>query len=101
MLTHILAAHARGRGIDGPLNIQSELKTVGIQVRVNRIKRLHKLANIKCIHQRQFRVTTDSKHKLLIAPNLLNRQFTQPVPNKVWAADITPYRSTGQALHAH
>ena len=31
LLTHILAAHARGRGIYGPLKIQSELKTVGIQ----------------------------------------------------------------------
>ena len=34
------------------------------------------------------RVTTDSKHKLPIAPNLLNRQFDQSTPNKVWVADI-------------
>ena len=56
---------------------------------VNRIKRLRKLAHIKCIHKRKFRVTTDSKHKLPVAPNLLNPQFTQSAPNKVWVADIT------------
>ena len=89
LLTHIRAAHERGRSIYGALKIQSELKAVGIQVGVNRIKRLRKLANIKCIHKRKFRVTTDSKHKLPVAPNLLNRQFNQPAPNKVWVADIT------------
>ena len=89
LLTHIRAAHERGRGIYGALKIQCELKAMGITVGVNRIKRLRKLANIKCIHKRKFRVTTDSKHKLPIAPNLLNRQFNQPAPNKVWVADIT------------
>ena len=56
---------------------------------VNCIKRLRKLAHIKCIHKRKFRVTTDSKHKLPVAPNLLNPQFTQSAPNKVWVADIS------------
>ena len=85
----IKAAHERGRRIYGASKIQSELAAQGVLVGVNRIKRLRKLANIKCIHKRKFRITTDSKHKLPIAPNLLNRQFTQSAPNKVWVADIT------------
>ena len=89
LLTHIRAAHARGRGVYGAIKIQSALAALGIQVGVNRIKRLRKAANIQCIHQRKFRVTTDSKHKLSIAPNLLNRQFNQTASNKVWVADIT------------
>lgn len=89
LLTHIRAAHARSRGVYGAIKIQSELAAVGIQMGVNRIKRLRKAAGIRCIHKRKFRVTTDSKHKLPVAPNLLNRQFTQPAPNKVWVADIT------------
>ena len=56
---------------------------------VNRIKRLRKAAGIRCNHKRKFRVSTDSKHKLPIAPNLLGRQFNQLAPNQVWVTDIT------------
>jgi len=38
---------------------------------------------------KKFRVTTDSKHKLPVAENLLNRQFVCTAPNQVWVADIT------------
>ena len=65
----IKAAHERGRRIYGASKIQSELAAQGVGVGVSRIKRLRKLANIKCIHQRKFRITTDSKHKLPIAPH--------------------------------
>ena len=33
--------------------------------------------------------TTDSRHDLPIAPNLIARDFTAPTPNRVWLADIT------------
>jgi putative transposase len=34
-------------------------------------------------------MTTDSRHDLPIAPNLLNRNFTPAAPNHAWAGDIT------------
>ena len=82
LLVHIHAAHQRGRGTYGPNKIQTELAVIGVHVGVNRIKRLRKTAGIRCIHKRKFRVTTDSKHKLPIAPNLLKRQFNPTVPNQ-------------------
>ena len=86
----IRIAHARGRGIYGALKIQTELKTAGVEVGINRIKHLRKAAGTRCIHKRKFRVTTDSKHTLPIAPNLLNREFNQTTaPNQVWVTDIT------------
>ena len=87
----IRIAHARGRGTYGALKIQTELRdTTGVEVGINRIKRLRKAAGIRCIHKRKFRVTTDSKHLLPIAPNLLNREFNQTsAPNQVWVTDIT------------
>ncbi len=91
----IKAAHSRGRGIYGPIKIQAELAAQGIYIGINRIKRLRKAAGIRCIHKRKFRVTTDAKHKLPIAPNLLNRQFSPATPNQVWVADIT-YIPTGE-----
>jgi transposase InsO family protein len=39
--------------------------------------------------KRRFRMTTDSKHAFPLAPNLLDRQFAAPGPNRVWLADIT------------
>ena len=86
----IRIAHARGRGIYGAHKIQTELRATGVEVGINRIKRLRKAAGIRCIHKRKFRITTDSKHKLPIAPNLLNREFNQTTaPNQVWVTDIT------------
>ena len=45
--------------------------------------------SIKARGNRKFIVTTDSKHSLPIAPNLLNRNFQPDAPNRVWASDIT------------
>ena len=45
--------------------------------------------NIKARGKRKFIVTTDSKHSLPIAPNLLNRNFQPDAPNRVWTSDIT------------
>lgn len=40
-------------------------------------------------------MTTDSRHTLPVAPNLLERNFTVTAPNRVWVSDIT-YISTGE-----
>jgi transposase InsO family protein len=41
--------------------------------------------------------TTDSRHALPIAPNVLARDFTAAAPNRVWLADIT-YIPTDERL---
>ena len=38
---------------------------------------------------RKFKATTDSKHNLQMAENLLDREFVQDAPNRVWVSDIT------------
>ena len=40
-------------------------------------------------HKRRYKVTTDSKHGLPVAENLLARNFTPTAPNQVWTSDIT------------
>jgi putative transposase len=42
---------------------------------------------------RKYRVTTDSRHKDPVAPNILNREFTVEEPNRVWVSDITYLRT--------
>jgi len=39
--------------------------------------------------RRRFRRTTESGHKLPVAPNLLERHFTSSAPNEAWVGDIT------------
>ena len=37
----------------------------------------------------KYKATTDSKHTLPVAPNVLDRQFTVSEPDEVWVSDIT------------
>ena len=60
-----------------------------------RVRKLMQRHGIKARGKRRFVVTTDSKHDLPIAPNLLNREFDVAVPDTVWAGDIT-YIATGE-----
>ena len=50
---------------------------------------------IRARHKRRFKATTDSKHSMPVAPNLLARNFTPEAPNRVWTGDIT-YIQTGE-----
>jgi transposase InsO family protein len=54
-----------------------------------RVRRMMKEHGIKARGKRKFVVTTDSKHNLPIAANLLQRNFTASAPNQVWTGDIT------------
>lgn len=38
---------------------------------------------------KKFKATTNSKHKLPVAPNLLQQDFTATMPNQKWVSDIT------------
>ena len=44
---------------------------------------------IRAKQKRKFVATTDSKHDMPVAENILNREFAVDEPNKVWASDIT------------
>ncbi len=89
LLVAIKAEHQRGRGTYGPKKIRDELADQGIVAGLNRIRRLRTLHGIRFTHKKKFRVTTDSKHSLPVAENLLDRQFVRAAPNQVWVADIT------------
>jgi transposase InsO family protein len=44
---------------------------------------------IRAMRKRKFKSTTDSKHNLPIAPNILERNFTTSEPDEAWVSDIT------------
>jgi len=52
-----------------------------------------KLAGVAAKQKKKFKATTNSKHNLPVAPNLLNRQFEAPEPDRVYVSDITYIRT--------
>jgi transposase InsO family protein len=89
LLVHIRAVFAAHRGAYGWPRIWRQLRAEGIRVGKRRVQQLMQQHGIRARGKRRFRVTTDSRHGLPIAPNLLNRNFTVPAPNRVWAGDMT------------
>jgi len=85
----IKAAHTRTRQTCGPERLQHDLAEHGIQIGVCRIKRIRKKLGIRCKQTKKYTVTTDSRHTLPIAENLLDQQFEIATPNSVWVSDIT------------
>ena len=85
----VKAAHKRTRQTYGAERLQHELAEHGIRVGVCRLKRLRRKLGLRCKQKRKFKATTDSKHKLPVAENILGRQFITYEPNTVWVSDIT------------
>ena len=91
----IRAAHKRTRETYGPERLQRELAASGIRASVHRVKRIRRDLGIRCKQKKKFKATTDSRHKLPVAENILAQQFTATAPNQAWVTDIT-YISTGE-----
>jgi transposase InsO family protein len=60
-----------------------------VEVGLHRIRRLRKKLGLRRKQKRKFKATTDSKHNLPIAPNLLDQKFTTEAPDQVWTGDPT------------
>ena len=95
LLAHIRAIHAEVKGEYGWPRMWKELLGRGIRVGKQRVQQTMHRHGIKARGKRKFVVTTDSKHGLPIAPNLLARDFSPLAPNRVWTSDIT-YIATGE-----
>lgn len=85
----IKAAHKRTRQTYGPERLQCDLAENGVRVGICRIKRIRRKLGIRCKQKRKFKATTNSRHKLPVAGNLLGQRFKVSQPNKVWLSDIT------------
>lgn len=73
----------------GTRRIAKALESRGIPCGRERARTLMKLAGVNVKKRRKFKTTTDSKHKLPVAPNLLEQDFAVDKPNKVWVSDIS------------
>jgi transposase InsO family protein len=85
----IKALFKQGRENYGTRCLKKALKQKGWHVSRRRIARLMRQAGLACKTKRKFKATTDSKHNLPIAPNLLDRQFHAVQPNQKYVGDTS------------
>ena len=88
-LAVIRAIHVECKGAHGSPRMVRELRQRGFTAGKERVERLMRENGIRARHKRRYKVTTDSKHGLPVAANLLNRNFMPVAPNQVWTSDIT------------
>jgi len=89
LLTQIRAIHAASEGNYGSPRVHRDLREQGTVVSLNRVRRLMKHNGIAARHKKKFRATTDSRHNLPVAPNLLAQRFVAEGPDEVWLADVS------------
>ena len=89
LLCLIQAIHRELKGAYGSPRMVRELRARGFPASKLRVERLMRENGIRARHKRRYKATTDSRHALPVAPNLLARNFTPPAPNRAWTADLT------------
>jgi putative transposase len=77
------------KGRYGSPRMTAELNARGHACTENTVAKLMKGHGIRAKAARRFVRTTDSRHSLPVAGNLLARQFSPSGPNVAWSADIT------------
>ncbi len=85
--------HKDSRQTYGSPRVHGALSKEGIRCGRKRVARLMKVYGIWGRSKRKFKATTNSKHSLPVAPNLLKRDFSAQRPDQVWASDITYIRT--------
>jgi transposase InsO family protein len=89
LLSAIRVIHRESRETYGSPSIWDALIKRGHGVGEHRIARLMRVEGIRAKTVKKWRATTQSNHRLPMAENTLNRQFTVEHPNRVWAGDLT------------
>ena len=90
---HVRAAFAASHQSYGSRRMVTALANEGLQIGRHKVRRLMRQAGLKPVWKRKFIHTTDSKHALPVAANVLDRQFNPGAPNVAYASDITYVRT--------
>jgi putative transposase len=85
----IAAIHKASGGTYGSPRVHAELQAKGVAVSRKRVARLMTHLGLEGPRKRRFKATTDSKHNLPVAENILDRKFQVDAPDVAWVTDIT------------
>lgn len=102
LAAQIVATFKKSRETYGSPRVHAELRAEGTRVARKRVERLMRAKALRARRRRKFVATTDSKHGLPIAPNLVARDFKVADQDRVWAGDVTAiWTSDGWLYLAH
>ena len=93
MAAQVEAAFAASGRSYGSRRIRASLANQGVVIGRYRVRTLMRKQGLRPIWRRKFVHTTDSRHDLPIAPNVLNREFDPVAPNVAWISDLTYIRT--------
>ena len=79
----------QSRASYGSRRMVKQLQGEGRQIGRYKVRRIMRQLGLKAKTPKRFKLTTDSKHSLPVASNILDRKFDVQVPNTVWTADIS------------
>jgi transposase InsO family protein len=91
----VAAIHDASRRCYGRPRVVQKLRQQGEVVSAERVRKSLRRQGLRPGYRRPFVVTTDSAHRLPVAPNLLDRRFDGWQRDQAWVADIT-YVPTGE-----
>ena len=97
--THLRAAFTASGRCYGSRRLRAVLHAQGLRVGRYRIRTLMRINGLRPVWRRKFIHTTDSRHGLPIADNVLNRHFTPATANAAWVSDITYIRTRSGWLY--
>jgi transposase InsO family protein len=89
LLERITAIHAESRGLYGSPKVWWKLRRDGERVNHKRVERLMRENSLSAKRVKKYRQTTDSRHSLPVAENVLERNFAVGCLDEVWTTDIT------------
>lgn len=77
------------RQLYGSPKIWHVLKQEGIRVSRKTVARIMKELGLKSRTVKKYKATTNARHHMPVAENVLNQSFAAEKPNQVWMADMT------------
>jgi putative transposase len=89
MAAEVEAIHGQSRGTYGAPRVHAELRAAGVPVSRKRVARLMRVAGLQGVSRRKWVITTQRDPAEPPAPDLVERAFVAPGPNRLWVADIT------------
>ena len=96
---HLKAAFLASHQSYGSRRLVTALSDAGFKIGRYKVRSLMQQAALKPVWKRKFINTTDSKHDLPIAANVLNRRFNPTAPNLAYVTDITYIRTAAGWLY--
>ncbi len=90
---HLKAAFTASHQSYGSRRLVTAMANQGFLVGRYKVRRMMRQAGLKPVWKRKFVHTTDSKHNLPVAANVLNRQFNPVAPDLAYVTDITYIRT--------